>query len=100
MDAEATLLSRFTLAFLDFFIAELLHPATLQADDVIMVIAVIQLKHRLVCFEVMPYQQPGLLKLGEHTIYRGQSYVLAGRQQLPIDIFSRQVAPLAGFKQR
>lgn len=100
MDAEATLLGRFTLAFLDFFIAKLLHPATLQADDVIMVVAVIQLKYRLVCFEVMPYQQPGLLKLGEHTIHRGQSYVLAGRQQLPIDIFGRQVAPLAGFKQR
>lgn len=80
VDAEATLLSRLTLAFLDFFIAELLHQPALQADNVVMMVAVIQFKHRLVGFKMVAYQQSGLFKLRQYAVNRGQPHVLASGQ--------------------
>ena len=99
MDLEAALGRRHFLPLLDFFVEELLDTTALQTDDVIVMAALVQFEHSLAAFEMMAYQQAGLLELGQYAIDRGQSDVLTGSQQNLVDVFRRQMPLLAVLEQ-
>ena len=61
--------------------------------------AFVQLEHRLAAFEVMAYQDAGLLELGQHAIDRGQPDVHAFLQQHLVDVFGGEVAHVAVLEQ-
>ena len=98
-DLEPALAGDSGLALLDLGIEEFLDAAALQAHQVIVVAALIELKHRLARFEVMPYQQARLLELRQHAIHRRQSHVQTFRQQLLVDVLGSQVPDLALLEQ-
>ena len=66
---------------------------------VIVMAALVQFEHSLAAFEMMAYQQAGLLELGQYSIDRCQPDVLTGSQQNLVDVFRRQVPFLAVLEQ-
>ena len=80
------------LALLDYLIAELLDPAAVYADDMIMVPALIEFEHRLSTLEIMAFDQTGGFKLGQYPVDRGQADLLAGFQQGLVDFFRRKMS--------
>ena len=71
----------------------------LYADQVIVMIALVELEDGLAAFEVMADEQPGLFELRQHTIDRGQSDVGAFLQQRLVNIFRRHVTHGALFEE-
>ena len=65
------------LALLDLRVVELLDAAALQADEVVVVAALVQLEHGLAGLEVVADEQPGLLELRQHAVDRGEADVEA-----------------------
>src|SRR6266571_436146 len=55
---EAALLGHLGLAFLDVAVVELLDAAALQADQVVVMPALVELEHRLAGLEMLPREQP------------------------------------------
>ena len=96
---EAVLFGDFVLALLDLAVVELLDPAALQADQVVVVATLVQLENRLAGLEMLARQQAGLLELSENSIDRRESNVQAFRNERLVHIFGRQVAHLAGLEQ-
>src|SRR3989338_7994121 len=82
------------LARLDGRIVKLLDMAALQANDVVMVLALIEFEHRLAALEVVARQQSGLLELRQYAVNRGQPHVIATGQQMLVHIFRAHVALL------
>ena len=64
MDHEAALLCDGNLALLDCFVVELLDATALHAHEMIVMVAFIQLEHRLAALEVMAHKKTGLFELG------------------------------------
>lgn len=95
VDREAALLGNAVLALLDFSVDELFDFAALQADQMIVVVAMIEFEYRLVAIEMVAHQQARLLELGEHAIHRGQSNVLTIVREQPIDFFRSHVTFVA-----
>lgn len=52
------------LFLLDGLIDKLIHLATLYAQDMVMVMALVKLEDRMPPFEMVPFYQAGRLKLG------------------------------------
>jgi hypothetical protein len=75
------------LFFLDAAVDELLDLAAVQAHDVIVMLTFVQLEYRCRPFEMMARDQARRLELGEHSIYRRQTDVFVGLQQMTIDVF-------------
>lgn len=98
-DHESMLLGHRLLPRLDLGIVKLFNAAALHADHVIMMFARIEFEDRLVVIEVMPEQQPGLFKLHENAINRGQTHIVVLGRQDPIDIIGRKMVTLTGLKQ-
>ena len=63
-NGEAVLGGDFFLAGLDSRIIELLDMTALQANDVIMMLALVKLKHGLAAFKMVSHQQSGFFELG------------------------------------
>jgi len=80
------------LPLLDFGVVKLFHLAAIQAYQVVMVLAFVQLKNRLAAFKVAATEQTGLFKLGQHPVHRGQAHVRALKQQDPVNIFRCHMA--------
>src|ERR1700746_823579 len=76
-DREAAFLRDLELALLDLGIEEFLDATALQANQMIVVPALVELEHRLARLEVMAHQQTRLLELREHAIHGGQPDVEA-----------------------
>jgi len=88
---ESLLSGNPALPILDLGIAELLHPAAVQADQVIVMGSLVQFKDRLTRLKMAARENPSLLKLGQDAIHGGQANIDGFSQQRPIDIFGRQV---------
>ena len=99
VDGEAAFLGDAGLAFFDFGVEELLDLAALQADQMIVVVALVEFEHRLVAVEVVAHQQPGLLELGEHAVDRGETDILAFVRQQPVHLLCGHVALVALLEQ-
>jgi outer membrane protein assembly factor BamE len=79
------------LTLLDLGVIELLHPTALQAHQMVVVGARIELKNRLAGLEIAALQKSRLLELGEHAINRGQTDVLLHGQQFPVHVLGTEV---------
>ena len=86
------------LALFDFLIVEFLDATTIQAYQVIVVRALVQLKYRLARFEMIAMQQPGLLELCQDAINRRQADVHVVEQQYLVDIFRAEMTYRAVMK--
>ena len=71
-------------------VVELLDAAALQADQVVVVPALVQLEHRLAGLEMLARQQAGLLELRENSVDRGESNVHAFGDQRLVHVLGRQ----------
>jgi hypothetical protein len=79
------------LARFDLLVEELFHPAAIEADQVVVVRAGVQLEDRLAGFKVIAVQQAGLFELGQHPVHGRQADVHVLGQQDLVDVFRRQV---------
>ena len=89
---KAALVGDAMLTPFDLGVVELLDTPALQAHEVIMVRTLVEFEYRLAGFEIIAFEKPGLLELGEHAINRGKAHLNALGQELPVDIFGAQVA--------
>ena len=62
-DVEAAFSRNRGLAFFDRFIDELLDASALQADQMVVVAALIEFEYRFVGLKMMTHQKPGLFEL-------------------------------------
>ncbi len=91
-DREAPFGGNLVLPLLDLGIVELLHPATLEADQMVVVMPFIEFEDGLARLEMVALEQAGLLELRENAIDRGQADVHAVTQQMAVNIFGCDVA--------
>ena len=92
LEFEALVGSDFLLALLDVGVVELLDPAALQADQVIVVLAFIDLEDGLARLEIAALEQTSLFKLRQDTVDSRQADIIALGQQFLVDVFSAHVA--------
>jgi hypothetical protein len=86
-DLESSLPSDLLLPFLDLRVVELLDATALQAHEVIVMLAFVQLVDRLARFEVVPGQQARLLELRQHAVDGRKSDIKSFTLQQPVDVF-------------
>lgn len=98
-DGEAVFLGDFFLAFFNVGVAEFFHFPALQADQVVVVVALVEFEHRFVAFEVVAHQQAGGFELGEDAVDGGEADVFAFRDQCLVHVFGGEMAHRAGFEQ-
>ena len=94
LDEKASVLGDFFLAPFYFFVEKFFDPATIDADQVVVVLSGLDFKHGLAGLEMVAFKEAGLLELGQNAIYRRQSDIDVLAQQQAIHIVSRQVAYL------
>jgi DNA repair protein RecN (Recombination protein N) len=97
-DVVAVLVGDLALYLLDSLVVELRHAARLEADHVVVVCAVRELKDGLAALEVMSGHEACALELREHAMNRGKPEHLAVLEQCAIDRLRRQM-PLAAVLQ-
>jgi hypothetical protein len=76
------------LALFNLSIVKLFDPAAIEADQMIVVGALIELVDSFAAFKVAAREQARLLKLGEHAIHRCQTDVGALIEQNAVNVFS------------
>src|SRR5690606_24209755 len=89
---EVVVLGHLVLALFDVRIGKFHHLAAIGADEVIVMIAVVQLEYRLAAVELAAGQDAGLLELGQHAVDGGQADLDVFADEGPIDIFGAEVA--------
>ena len=94
----AVLQHDFLLTLFDFGIEELDDFARLHVDHMVVVAAVGQFKHCMTAVEVVTNDKTCRLELGQNTVNRGQTDVLACLHQRLVDVFSTHVALLGGVE--
>ena len=99
LDGEPAFPGDALLTLFDFGVAEFFHSAALQADQMVVVFALVQLKHGLAGLEIMALQQTRLLELRQHAIDGGQPDVLVVLDQLAVNVFGRKVLLLGVLEQ-
>jgi uncharacterized membrane protein YcjF (UPF0283 family) len=87
-----------SLALFDFWVVKLFHATAIEADQVVMVRAFVQLIHGFAALEIAAREQARLFKLRQHAIDRSQTDVGVFTQQHPVHIFRRHVALRATLK--
>ena len=85
-DFKAVTLGNSVLTPLDIVIHELFDVSAIDALDVIMVRAFVELEDRHTVREVMPRDETRRLELGEHSIDRGETDVLAQLGKPTVDV--------------
>ncbi len=90
-ELEAEIPSNSSLSLLNDLIVKLFDPATLKANDVVVMIALIQLEYRLSTFEVMAFDQTSGLKLGQNTIDGRETHLLTRPQQGLVNVLRGHV---------
>ncbi len=91
-DRETPLFGNPVLATFDFRIVEFFDAPALQADQMIVVLAVVELEYRLARLEMMPFEQAGLFELGKDAINRRQTDIHALRQQQAVNVLGGEMA--------
>ena len=98
LDVEATLFCNRALVLLDDLIEELFDVTALHANDVVVVLTVVKLEHRVPALEVMPDYQTRRLELSEHPVYGGETDILTRLQQRLVNILRAHVTFLAALQ--
>ena len=81
---------------LELLVVELDDPAALEADHVVVVIAIVELEDRMTTLEIVPRNEAGSLELRQHAVDRREADFLARIQQVLVNILSARV-PVAGI---
>lgn len=97
-EREAFGLSHGGLPFFNLGVVKLFHPPAVEADQMVVVRAFVQLIHRFTTLKIAAREQPCLLKLREHAIDRGQANVGALIEQHAVHILRRHVPLLAALE--
>src|SRR5690554_880838 len=95
LDLVAEAVRDLVLDLLDSLVEKFDHLARIEADHVIVVIAIRELEDRRAPFEIVPGHEAGTLELREHAVYRGKTELLAGVEQRAIDAFGREMTLFA-----
>ena len=96
LNLEALVAGDLFLPPFDFRIVKFLDATTVDTDQMIVVLPVVQLEYRLPGFKIAPFQESGLLELGQYPVYRGQPDIHIFREQQTVDLFRRKMTHL-GF---
>src|SRR6478735_6924180 len=94
-DLEALEFRDVVLPLLDLRVVELFDPTAVEADQVVVVRALVQFVDRLAAFEVAAGQDAGLLELRQHAVDRRQADVRALLEQHAEHVLGRHVALVA-----
>jgi hypothetical protein len=92
LQLEAAGLGDAALALLDLGVEELLDPAAVEADEVVVVLALVELEHRLAALEVVAREDAGLLELHQHAVHRRQADVGVIGEEDAKDVLGAHVA--------
>lgn len=98
LDGEAAFAGNEVLPALNFRVVEFLDATAINADQMVMVLAAVDLEDRLARFEEMALQQAGLFELGEHAIDGRQADIHVVVDEHPVDVFSGHVTLGAFFE--
>jgi len=79
------------LPLFDALVRKLLHVSAIDADDVVVVHAFVELEDRRAALEVMPRDEAGRFELREHAVHGGQADVLVELEEPAVDIFGAHV---------
>ena len=96
---ETALGGNFILALLDFGVVEFFDPAALDAHEMIVMAALVQLEHGFAGFEMMPDEESRLLELREHAIDRGEPGLGTFAGQHLVDFLGGKMAHRTFFEQ-
>ena len=99
VNGEAAFGGDFFLAAFNFCVVKFFHAATLQAHQMVVVAALVELVNRLAAFEMVAYQQPGLFELGKDPIHGSKSDIHVFREKHAVYIFGGEMAYFALFEQ-
>jgi hypothetical protein len=92
LKTETTRLGNAALAGFNVCIKKLFYPTAGEAHQMVVVCALIQLKHGFADFKVVARQNAGLLKLHEHAINGGKADVGAFIEHAAVNVFGAQMA--------
>src|SRR5262245_49731068 len=98
-DLEAALVRDLLLPLLDLRVVELLDAPALQANEMVVVPALVQLEHRLARLEMVAREQARLLELRQDAVNGREPDVEAFAQQLAVDVLGREVPYLRRLEQ-
>jgi outer membrane protein assembly factor BamE len=91
-NGEAFFLGDGVLAFFNFCVEKFFDLAAIQTHQMVVVLAFVELVHRLATLEIAALENVGLFELGQHPVHRGQAHIRTLFQQHPKDIFCGHVA--------
>ena len=94
-DLESAFVRDFGLALFDLGIEEFFDAPALQAHQMVVVPALVELEDRFPRLEMVADQESCLLELGQHAVNGGKPDVHTLAQQLFVDILGGQVPDLA-----
>jgi len=97
-DLEAEAPGNGGLARLDSLFGEFLHAAAFQADDVIVMAALVQFEDSHAIFKVVARDEARRLELSQHAVDGRKPDVLIRLKEAAIDVFRRQVAGAAALE--
>lgn len=86
------------LAIFDGLVVELLDLSTLNTNDVIMMVAAFQLENRVTGLEMMPRNETRRFELCQDPVNGCETHVIAGFQQLSVNILRAQMLPAGGLQ--
>src|SRR5690606_24560152 len=86
------------LQALDVGVEEFLDPAAAQADQVVVVVPLVEFEHRLAGLEVAALEQACLLELGQDPVDRRQADLVVLGEQFLEDVLGTHVALAAGME--
>ena len=72
-------------------IVEFFHLSALQADQMVMMLTLVEFENRLAGLEVVALEQTGLLELGEDPVYGGKANIHFLLNQQPVYVFRRKM---------
>jgi len=98
-DDKAALAGDLVLPGFDFGVVELFHPAAIDTNQMVVVFAAIDFEHGLAAFEIVPFQQAGLLELGQYAVDGGEPDIDIFIDQNAIDVFGCEMAHVGTFEQ-
>lgn len=99
LDFEATLFGDQVLSALDFCVIKFFYPATVDTNQMVMMLAAVDLEYGFAGFEKVTLKQASLFELRQDAIHRGQTDIHVFCQKHPINIFCRHVPHGALFEQ-
>lgn len=92
LDGKFMFFGNFVLQGFDTLVDEFSDTSAFEANHMVMVVFVVELEDGAFSLKIMTYNQPGVFKLRQHAVYRGNTNRFIFCEQNLVDVFSRYVA--------